>query len=113
MHAGDVDIYAITVPPRTRIRIELIEGDRPVKTCESGEIESRLTLFNQALVQVADDTTSGRGSCSLIDGTGAVPLHSGARNNTTVPQTYYVMVRQSPAAFGDGTFIYRLQVSFR
>ncbi|HWO21034.1 MAG TPA: DUF4215 domain-containing protein, partial [Kofleriaceae bacterium] len=114
MLAGDIDIYAITVPGGARIRAELIEGDRPVETCESTGIASRLTLFNQTLSLVADDQSSGRGLCSLIDGTGAAPLHSGARNSTTVPQTYYLMVRSaSGASPGNAAFIYQLQVSFR
>ncbi len=114
MHDGDIDVYAITVPAGARIRAEIIEGDRPVETCESGGIASRVTLFNHSLLQVADDATCGRGSCSFIDGTGSAPLHSGARNNTTVPKIFYLMVRASTGATGNAAaFIYRLQVSLR
>ena len=112
--AGDVDVYAITVPGGTRLRAEIIEGDRAIETCESNGIDSRLTLFNQAGVQLVDDDDDGRGFCSLIDGTGASPLDAAARNATTAPQTFYLMVRQSGSAAGAGmNFIYRLQVSLR
>ncbi|HWO24075.1 MAG TPA: DUF4215 domain-containing protein [Kofleriaceae bacterium] len=110
---GDVDVYAITVPGGARVRAEIIEGDRPIETCEAGGIASRLTLFNQALLQVADDTSSGRGACSLIDGTGSTPLHSGARNDTTAPQTFYLIVQSATADPNGAVFIYRLQISFR
>ncbi len=69
MSFGDVDVYAITVPPNGRIRAELVEGDRQTETCESGGIDSRLVLLDDLGAQVAEDNDSGRGSCSLIDGT--------------------------------------------
>jgi cysteine-rich repeat protein len=109
----DVDVYKISVPPGARIRAEVIEGNRAVETCESNELDSRVTLFNQNGVQLADDDDSGRGFCSLIDGSGAVPLDSTARNATATVQTYYLMVRRSSAAtVTQAAFVYRLQVTF-
>jgi hypothetical protein len=115
MNAGDIDFYAITVPPRAGIRIELIEGDRAVEQCETNTMASQLTLFNHSLTPVAEDTPS-RGYCSLIDGTGTglFAPHPAARNDTTAPQTFYVMVDQQSGVTGNSAaFIYRLQVSFR
>ncbi len=110
----DADVYKISVPPGARIRAEVIEGDRAVETCESNELDSRLTLFDQNGVQLVDDDDFGRGFCSLIDGSGATPLHSGARNSTATAQSYYLMVRRSTvASVTQGAFIYRLQVTFR
>ena len=58
-----------------------------METCEAaGGIDSRLTLFNQNGVQIDDDDDSGRGLCSLIDGTGATPLDPAARNTTIPPR---------------------------
>ena len=52
----------------------------------------------------------GRGYCSLIDGTGSAPLHSGARQ--LVPGTYYLQVRSAqPGATGQ--FDYRLFITVR
>ncbi|HWO17625.1 MAG TPA: DUF4215 domain-containing protein, partial [Kofleriaceae bacterium] len=109
----DVDVYAITVPGLARIRAEVVEGNRAMETCESLGVDSRLTLFDQNGVQMVDDDDGGRPYCSMIDGSGAVPLDPGAKNVTTSPQTYYLMVRRSDLAVGgEQTFSYRLQVSF-
>jgi cysteine-rich repeat protein len=115
MMAGDVDVYAITVPGNARIRAELVEGDRLTETCESGNVDAHLFLFDATGAQIADDNDSGRGLCSLIDGTGTIPLHPAARNsNPTTPQTYYLGVRASGLATPNGSqFVYRLQVTVR
>jgi cysteine-rich repeat protein len=109
----DIDVYSISVPSGARIRAEVVEGDRTAETCESNGIDSRLSLFDQNGVQIADDDDAGRGFCSLIDGSGTVPLDGTARNTSGAPQTYYLMVQQSTlATTAGGTFVYRLQVTF-
>ncbi|MDQ3366848.1 MAG: DUF4215 domain-containing protein [Myxococcota bacterium] len=111
---GDVDVYAITVPPNGRIRAELVEGDRQAETCESGGLDSRLVLLDNLGAQVAEDNDSGRGFCSLIDGTGTTPLDATARNPSAIAKTYYLMVVASGFATpGGGQFVYRLQVTLR
>jgi len=110
----DTDVYAIDVPAGTRIRAELIEGDRATESCESNTIDSRLTLFDQNGTQLVEDDDDGRGFCSLIDGSGAMPLDPAARNASTVKQRFYLMVRRSALASGNQQlFVYRLAVSFR
>ena len=107
---ADVDWYSIDVPAGASLRLELIEGNRAIETCESNGVNSRLTLYNDAMVQLADDNDGGRGLCSLIDGTGNVPSYAGAHN--LAAGTYYVQVRSSgvaPAA----EFIYRLAATIR
>jgi hypothetical protein len=113
--ALDADVYAITVPAGARIRAEIVEGDRPTETCESNNVDSSLTLFDQNGVQLVIDDDAGRGFCSLIDGTGVTPLNSAARNATTSQQTYYLMVQRTPATppVGGDIFLYRLQVQLR
>jgi len=110
----DLDVYEITVPPGARIRAEVVEGDRAVATCESNNVDSRLTLFDQNGVQLADDDDGGRGFCSQIDGTGPLPFDPAARNNSNTARPYYLMVRRSVASGTvRGLFVYRLQVTFR
>ena len=114
LQADDIDVYAITVPPRARIRAEIIEGDRLSETCESNGVDSLLTLFDQNGVMIAEDDNDGRGFCSLIDGAGSAPLDAAARNPTDTPQTYYPMLRRSLMATPQQrVFVYRAQVSFR
>jgi hypothetical protein len=115
MMIGDADVYAITVPGNARIRAELVEGNRQNETCESGNIDSHLILLDDTGAQIADDNDSGRGLCSLIDGTGSAPLHPAARNSSaTAAKTYYLIVRASGFATPNGgQFVYRLQVTLR
>jgi cysteine-rich repeat protein len=109
----DADVYAITVPAGMRIRAEILEGDS--ETCESNGIDSRLTLLDDAGVQLVDDDDDGRGYCSMIDGTGATPLDAAARNATAMLKTYYLMVRASTFSQtgAAGQFAYRLQLTLR
>lgn len=109
----DADVYAITVPAGARIRAEVIEGDS--ETCESNGVDSRLTLLDDAGVQLVDDDDDGRGFCSMIDGTGATPLDATARNAGTTSKTYYLMVRASSFSQtgAAGVFMYRLQLTLR
>jgi len=112
---GDADVYAITVPPLAAIHLETIEGNRAVETCEGLSVDTRITLFDSTATQVVDVDDLGRGFCTLVDGTGSVPLHAGLRNFTNAPQTYYIMVRESafPINPADTQFVYRLTVDFR
>ena len=114
MMTGDVDVYAITVPPNGRLRAEVIEGNRQTETCEGGGVDSRLMLLDDAGTLIAEDNDTGRGLCSLIDGTGTTPLDPTSRNTSSIAKTYYLVVRASPlASTNGGEFVYRLQVTVR
>lgn len=107
----DSDIYAVIVPAGRSIRAEVIEGG--AETCESNGVDSRLTLYNPAGTQFVEDDDSGRGVCSMIDGTGVTPYHAGAKN---LPAgTYYLQVRASTfsQSSANGQFDYRLAITVR
>ncbi|HSK05510.1 MAG TPA: myxococcus cysteine-rich repeat containing protein [Kofleriaceae bacterium] len=108
----DVDIYAIQVPPRGRIRAEIIEGDRAVETCESNGVDSTLSLLDETGALITSDYDGGRGYCSLLDGTGSTPRNSFARNDSTVARTMYLRV-QATGTTAQRQFQYRLQVTLR
>jgi hypothetical protein len=110
----DSDYFAVDVPVSgSSLRLEVIEGDRAVETCESLGVDSRVTLYDAAGVQLANDDDNSRGYCSLIDGTGLVPLHAGAHD--LAAGTYYVQVRASTFSQmgAAGQFIYRLVATVR
>lgn len=109
----DVDYYAIQIPHRSSLRVELIEGDTAAETCESNKIDSLITLYNSAGTVLVEDDDDTRGFCSMIDGTGALPLDEGARN--LAAGTYYIAVRNSNlASTADARqFIYKLAVQVR
>lgn len=110
----DSDFYAIDVPQSgSSLRLEIIEGDRTIETCEAGNIDARLTLFDANGVLLVDDDDAGRGFCSMIDGTGTLPLYNGAHN--LAAGTYYAQVRASSFAQAGtpGQFIYRLVATVR
>jgi cysteine-rich repeat protein len=115
MMTDDVDVYAITVPPNGRLRAEVIEGNRQTEACESGGVDSRLMLYDDAGTLLTEDNDTGRGLCSLIDGTGTTPLDPTSRNtSSTMAKTYYLVVGRSPlASTTGGQFVYRLQVTVR
>jgi cysteine-rich repeat protein len=107
----DVDYYAVNVPPGRSLRAEIIEGG--AETCEALSVDSRLTLYTSGSALLANDDDSGRGYCSLIDGTGTSPLHPGAK---ALPGgTYLLQVRASPLSQTNamGQFDYRLVVTIR
>jgi cysteine-rich repeat protein len=112
---GDTDYYAISVGQGASIRAEIIEGDM-LETCESGGIDSELTVYD-SLAQLfeGDFSNSGRGGCSMVDGTGSNARDPGL---SMLPMgTYYVAVR-ADAIVQQGTnpagqFNYRLQVTVR
>ena len=52
---ADSDFYAINVPVSgSSLRLEIIEGDRTIETCESQGIDSRLTLYNAQGMELAN-----------------------------------------------------------
>ncbi len=110
---ADSDVYEVGVPTDgLSLRLELVEGDASTETCESSGIESRLTLYDAAGIQLLDDDDSGRGACSRIDGTGPNPADPAAHG--LAAGTYYVEVRESASASVDGgQFNYRLAVTLR
>ncbi|MDB4955129.1 MAG: Multiple EGF-like-domain protein 3 precursor [Myxococcales bacterium] len=109
----DSDFFAISVPPGARIRAEVLEGTATT-SCESHNIDSLLTLYDETGAVLVDNDDAGRGYCSLIDGTGEVPSDDAARNATAAAKTYYLQVRaSSSAATGADSFVYRLQVTLR
>ena len=108
---SDLDWYAITVPAGGSVRAELIEGST-AESCESNGIDSRVTLFTSAGVQLVTDDDDGRGFCSLIDGTGSVPLDATAHD---LPAgTYFLRVRSSSTSNTPANmFDYKLVVTIR
>jgi cysteine-rich repeat protein len=109
----DSDYFKITVPAGKSLRAEIVEGN--AETCESDDIDSFVTLFDSNGVALGGDDDSGRGFCSLIDGTGATPADDYAHN---LPAgTYYLLVEAAPGAqaVGDttGQFIYNLAITLR
>jgi cysteine-rich repeat protein len=110
---AESDYFAIVVPAGKSLRAEIIEG--AAETCESMEVDSRLTLYGPTLTQLVDDDDEGRGYCSLIDGTGAAPLDAAAK---ALPAgVYYLQVRASSSGVTQGgtrgQFDYRMAVTLR
>ncbi|MCC6556406.1 MAG: DUF4215 domain-containing protein [Polyangiaceae bacterium] len=108
----DADYFEIVVPASgLSLVAETIEGG--AETCESNGVDSRLTLYDAAGVQLADDDDTGRGYCSKLDGSGTTPLDSGAHD--LAAGTYYLQLRASSAAQSNanGQFDYRLVVLLR
>ena len=109
----DSDFFKITVPAGKSLRAEIVEGN--AETCESNDVDSFLTLFDASGVALGGDDDSGRGFCSLIDGTGATPADDYAHH---LPAgTYYLLVEASPSAQAPadttGQFIYNLAITLR
>ncbi|MDP3500442.1 MAG: DVUA0089 family protein [Myxococcales bacterium] len=109
----DVDVFGITVPAGRTLRVETLEGG--AETCESSEVDSFVTLFTPSGLALGWDDDSGRGLCSLIDGTGALPLHPWASRLSG--GSYFVQVEAAPfaqlATNTRGQFDYRLVISVR
>ncbi|MFT3771987.1 MAG: pre-peptidase C-terminal domain-containing protein [Minicystis sp.] len=110
---SDSDFYAITVPAGASVRAEIIEGGS--ETCESNDIDSRLSFYNTANTStpLTEDDDNGRGYCSLLDGTGGTPSNPPAHN--LAAGTYYLQVRASVVSQSGtaGQFDYRLVVTIR
>ena len=111
MLATDTDWYQIVVPSGASVRAETIEGDI-AETCESNGIDSGLALFNASGTQLTIDDDSGRGFCSLIDGTGGAPVKLAAH---ALPAGTYFLRVQSHDTSGNvsNLFTYRLVVDIR
>lgn len=110
LQASDVDYYAITVPNGKSVRAEVVEG--AAERCELNDVDSRLRLLDADGLVLVDDDDEGRGYCSLIDGTGLVPLQAEA--STLAGGTYYLEVSASSAATASAAeFQYRLAVTTR
>jgi cysteine-rich repeat protein len=108
--ATESDWYAAQVPAGKSIRAEIIEGDTS-ETCESNGIDAQLWLHDVNGVQLGTDDDSGRGFCSLIDGTGATPVHTWAHNLTA--NTYFIRVAGHGTSGVSNQFNYRLVVTVR
>lgn len=111
--SSDTDWYALIVPAGASLRIETIEGST-AETCESLGIDSKITLFNAVGTSLGVDDDTGRGFCSQIDGTGAIPLHAYAHN--LAAGTYYIAVEKSnfaSAGSNGALFDYRLALTIR
>jgi uncharacterized repeat protein (TIGR01451 family) len=102
---GDADYFAITVPNGASIRAEVIEGDTAT-LCGNDTLDSYLVLYDGSGSWITDDHNSGRGTCSLIDGTGIAAPANGAAHNLP-GGTYYLAVTDG----GGSTFNYRLAVT--
>lgn len=112
LSASDSDVFAVDVPEGGSLRAEVVEGDRGNETCESQSVDSRLTLYSPQFVQLDEDDDSGRGFCSLLDGTGDQPKNPGA--HALPAGRYYLQVRSSPfASPASAEFRYRLSVVVR
>jgi cysteine-rich repeat protein len=107
----DTDYYAITVPAGASLRVEAAEG--AAETCESNEVDTFLTLYNAAGTEIDFDDDSGRGFCSLMDGTGASPLDP--KVHALPGGTYYLKVKTHINSEDDskGMFNYRIAVTVR
>jgi cysteine-rich repeat protein len=112
----DSDYYAIDVPvDGSSLRLEVVEGDRAIETCEGLGIDSQLTLFNSAGMQLVTDNDDGRGLCSVIDGTGFGTTPQDLNAHDLAAGTYFVQVGAPLAAQAgaSGQFIYRLVATVR
>jgi cysteine-rich repeat protein len=109
----DVDFFAITVPAGKSLRAEVIEGG--AETCEDGGMDPFVTLYNAAGVALGENDDDGRGTCSLVDGTGAFPADAYAAH--LAAGTYYLAVEASPVALDapdmPAVFDYRLVIVIR
>lgn len=104
----DSDYYAVNVPAGSSIRAEVIEGN--AEACESNGVDSKLTLYNAAMAQLELDNNTGRGNCSLIDGTGGSPLDVNAHN---LPGGVYYILVNAGGIGAAAQFDYRLAVTVR
>jgi cysteine-rich repeat protein len=108
---ADQDWYAITVPGGSSLRAATLAGSG--KLCSVyAQLDTRLTLYDAALTQLADDEDGGaQQTCSRIDGFGSSPVHPGASG--LAAGTYYLQVRAGALAqtSSAGQFDYRLYVT--
>ena len=111
---SDADYYTLTVPSFAHVRAEVIEGNAATATCDANQMDSELVLYDANGALLVRDDDSGRGFCSLIDGTGTAPKNPSAANTTATTQTFYLLARHS-TLLGSGldAFPYRVQVTIR
>jgi hypothetical protein len=111
---SDVDFYEITVPEGASVRAEVIESESG-ETCESGGVDSLITLHDSSGAALVADDDDGRSQCSQIDGSGASPKDSAAHDLDA--GTYYLSIEACPSPscqVGErGVFDYRLAVTIR
>lgn len=104
----DKDYYVIDVPQGRSLRVEIVEGDES-ETCEGSGMDSYLTVYNVTGTVLATNDDSGRGFCSLLDGTGSAP--ASAALHGLAAGTYYIAVTSSTLASGaDAQFNYRVAI---
>ncbi|WP_240808214.1 DVUA0089 family protein [Polyangium spumosum] len=112
----DYDYFEVTVPDGKSLRAEIIEGSA-AESCATGAdpIDSYLTFFDAAGVELGGDDDGGRGYCSVIDGLGATPTHAFASNLTG--GKYYLLLQAAPFSRNPGNpvavFDYKLAVTIR
>jgi len=109
--ATDVDVWAITVPAGKAVRAEIIEGN--TETCESLGVDSVISILGPTGTSLATSDDDGRGNCSLVDGTGTSPLHTGVKNTGTTSVTWYVQVKGFSTSGANSQFAYRVVVTIR
>ncbi|HWB73565.1 MAG TPA: hypothetical protein VG755_01395, partial [Nannocystaceae bacterium] len=93
------------------LKLETIEGSLATETCESNSIDSTIQLLNAAGTALITDDDSGRGFCSLVDGTGdiannAPPAHA-------LPGGLYYVRVQTAGSAASAQFTYRLVATIR
>ena len=111
---SDADYYTLTVPSFAHVRAEVIEGNAATATCDSNQMDSELVLYDATGTMLVRDDDSGRGYCSLIDGTGTAPRNPTAMNTTATPQIFHLLARHSTLpGSGLDAFPYRVQVTIR
>ncbi len=100
----DVDHFKVVVGALTEIRTEIIEGG--AETCESNEVDSKVSLLNSAGTSITSDDNVGRGNCSLLEGQGSTEV--------LTPGVYYLKVESTTTtAVSTNQFDYKAVVSLR
>ncbi len=108
---SDLDTYVLDVQPGASLHIEVVEGG--AETCESGEVDSAVWVYDMEGRLLASDDDRGRGACSVLDGLGPSPPDASLHD---LPGgSYFIVVGASPVAVSDSTgqFDYDLVVNAR
>lgn len=105
--ADSIDYFAVFVPEGRSIRAEIIDGaTSKCQSSNSNQLDSTMSLYGPDGVSLlADDMDGGRGTCSLIDGTGMSPLHPAAHGLSA--GNYFIAVT------GSGKPNYKLALTVR
>jgi hypothetical protein len=106
---GDLDLYAVDVPPGRALRADVIP-DAPTTLCQNLNVS----------IQLVDKDATGLGAmvgpgetCPFVDGTGTTPKNPAARNTTTTTQTFYVAVARGGSLIGSSLVKYRVAITVR